>query len=81
MAKWQEIIEDKLAEIDLWAVNQVNSGLESLSAQTDRVVTNLKDKTKSKAGELKQEAYSQIKTVGEKMKEITRTVWLKRPKI
>jgi ElaB/YqjD/DUF883 family membrane-anchored ribosome-binding protein len=81
MAKWQEIIEDKLAEIDLWAVNQVNGGLESLSAQTDRVVTNLKDKTRSKAGELKKEAQSQIKNMGEKMKEITQAVWQKRPKI
>lgn len=81
MAKWREIIEDKLAEIDLWAVNQVNGGIENLSAQTDRVVTDLKDKTKSKAGELKKEAYSQIKTLGDKMKEVTRSVWQKRPKI
>lgn len=80
MANWRETIEDKLAEIDLWAVKQVNDGIDHLSNTTDRVVSNLKDKTKSTIAGISKGAYDQVKNVGQKMKDITRSVWEKRPK-
>lgn len=81
MTNWHESLQDKLAEIDLWAVNHVNSGLENLSERADKLITALKDKTQSKAVELQQGTQSQIKKMGQKVENLTRSVWAKRPKV
>lgn len=63
MTDWRKTIEDKLAEIDLWALNQVNAGLDHISTKTGQFISEVKDKTKSKA----EEAFTQIKTAGAKL--------------
>ncbi|MCS6960370.1 MAG: hypothetical protein RMK91_10015 [Pseudanabaenaceae cyanobacterium SKYGB_i_bin29] len=74
MTNWREKIEDKIADLDLWAVKQVNERLDHLTAKTGEFLIHLKDTTKSKAQEISKEAKARLA-------DFTRSVFVKRLKL
>lgn len=77
MGNWRDKISEKMAEIDLWAIDRVNQAIDGLTDNTDRAFEQIKDKAKSQVEKVGDSALKEVEKTKQKVQNLTRSAWKK----